>query len=42
MKKIIRTITTIGMLLAVGAAFVAPLQAQAEKPNEASIVRVRK
>ena len=40
MKKTIRTITTIGMLSAVGLAFVTPLHAENEKPGEESIVRV--
>ncbi len=44
MKKIIRTLTTIGMLSAVGTAFVTPLHAEpqtlSETPSEESTVRV--
>ena len=40
MKKTIRTMSAMGMLLAVGLAFVTPLQAQTEEPREESIVRV--
>ena len=40
MKKTIRTMTAIGMLLAAGAGFVTPLNAENETPGEESIVRV--
>ena len=34
MKKTIRTMTTIGMLLAVGSAFITPLHAEPQKTSE--------
>jgi hypothetical protein len=40
MKKTLRTITVIGVLLAVGTAFVTPLHAQTEASSEESSVRV--
>jgi len=40
MKNTLRTITAIGMLSAVGPAFVTPLHAQTEASNEDSTVRV--